>query len=356
MNRNYGIDALRIISMIMIVSLHVLGHGAILDSAMPLSERYEFFWFIEIMCYCAVNCYVLISGFVGFGSKHKFSNILILWLRVMIYSVAITIAIAIIFPGTVGAKDLLLSFIPVVTGKYWFFTAYFGLFLIMPALNYLVEKMPHKRMRVLLFLIVIFLSVIPTFRQNDIFGTLNGYSMMWFIVLYIVGAYLKKYKVHENAKRYTGIAAYVICVIITWGVKYLIEIAHSHNTETMFGENILVNYCSPTILGAAIGLVIFFSKINLNKLKKVIAFMSPLAFSVYLIHDNFMIRDRFIMGRFGVITTWSPQAMVVTFIIVVLIIFFACTAIDIPRELVFKKTKLKSKIQRLEEKLLDKEE
>ena len=37
--RNYGIDLLRIVSMFMVVVLHVVGHGDILDATDEASEK-----------------------------------------------------------------------------------------------------------------------------------------------------------------------------------------------------------------------------------------------------------------------------------------------------------------------------
>lgn len=73
--RNYGIDFLRIISMFMIVILHILGNGGILASVQIGSSNYHLAWILEIASYCAVNCYALISGYVGIYSVHKYSNI-----------------------------------------------------------------------------------------------------------------------------------------------------------------------------------------------------------------------------------------------------------------------------------------
>ena len=56
-DRNYGIDSLRIISMIMITMLHIIGHGGILDSEKAFSAKYEIIWFIELLAYCSVNNY-----------------------------------------------------------------------------------------------------------------------------------------------------------------------------------------------------------------------------------------------------------------------------------------------------------
>ena len=62
--RNIGIDLLKIVSMLMIVTLHMLGHGGVLDNMPPMSRCYQVAWLIEIACYGAVNCYALASGFL----------------------------------------------------------------------------------------------------------------------------------------------------------------------------------------------------------------------------------------------------------------------------------------------------
>lgn len=65
--RNYGIDLLRIVTMFMIVNLHVYWYGEILwsNKLYFFSVKYNIVWLLEIICYVAVNCYALISGFVG---------------------------------------------------------------------------------------------------------------------------------------------------------------------------------------------------------------------------------------------------------------------------------------------------
>lgn len=74
-DRNYGIDLLRIVSMAMIVVLHVLGHGKLLESVEAGSPKYYVLWFMETMAYCSVNCYGLVSGYVGYGKRFKLSNL-----------------------------------------------------------------------------------------------------------------------------------------------------------------------------------------------------------------------------------------------------------------------------------------
>lgn len=90
--RNVGIDGLRIIAMFMVVILHTLGQGGVLSASTTLSTQYETAWFLEIVAYCAVNCYAIISGYVGVTAKYRCSNMAVLWLRVVFYTVLITLA------------------------------------------------------------------------------------------------------------------------------------------------------------------------------------------------------------------------------------------------------------------------
>ena len=99
--RNYGIDLLRILAMFMIVMLHVLGRGGILENATIFSAHYKIAWLLEVICYGAVNIYALISGYVGFRAKHKYVNIIMLWLQVIFYTVSITILFRNVWNNTV---------------------------------------------------------------------------------------------------------------------------------------------------------------------------------------------------------------------------------------------------------------
>ena len=77
MKRNYGIDALRILSMFMVVVLHVLGQGGMLSGSEPGSLKYWTLWFLEIACFCATDCFALISGYVMYKSKPRLSRAVI---------------------------------------------------------------------------------------------------------------------------------------------------------------------------------------------------------------------------------------------------------------------------------------
>ena len=135
--RNYGIDLLRCFAMIMIVMLHTLSRSGLLTETEVASFKYEVVWFIEIFCYCAVDCFVIISGYVGLRSKFRISRILLLWLQVVFYNALLTVVVQGI-SGELNTVSVLRAFLPVSTDAYWFFTQYFALCFFMPLINKLV--------------------------------------------------------------------------------------------------------------------------------------------------------------------------------------------------------------------------
>lgn len=77
--------------MFMVVILYVVGHGGILDKTLGLTVKGEIAWFFQIACFCAVNCYALISGFVAIQSKRKWHTFVSLWFQVVFYCLLINI-------------------------------------------------------------------------------------------------------------------------------------------------------------------------------------------------------------------------------------------------------------------------
>lgn len=217
--RNTGIELLRIVSMIMIGVLHILGHGNILFSEELSQGSYKTVWFMEIACFCAVNCYALISGYVGITAVFRYTRLVTTHLRVIFYSVVITLIFAISMPGIVGKEQIRAALFPVINQSYWYYTAYFALFLLIPYLNYLAQGLSREQYRTLIIVVITLFSVLPTISGTDIFRLHDGYSVFWLIVMYLLGAYIKKYEDSFLKHSYVAFILYVICVLVTWSNK-----------------------------------------------------------------------------------------------------------------------------------------
>lgn len=342
--RNYGIDLLRIVTMFMIVNLHVFWYGGILKSENLyfLSAKYNIVWILEIICYVAVNCYALISGFVGIESRYKYSNIVLLWLRVVFYSISLYLIGCIFGIVDFNFKTLVTFCFPVVNSKYWYFTAYFCLFFFIPILNSALENMEYKLLRNSIIMIIIIISVLPFIYAGDIFLTRNGSSFVWLMVLYLIGGFIKKYNLHNKFSNSSMIILFAFCIILELASAYLTSYLDLKGvTDFKFT---LISYTSSTMLLSGISLLIIFSKLKVKSWRKIIAFLSPLCFSVYLIHEHEVFNKRFIVGKSATFLNYSTLKMLLYIIITDIAIFVGCIFIDYFREKLFKKLELKKRL------------
>lgn len=343
--RNYGIDLLRLISMFMVVGLHVLGQGGILNNTQPLSLKGEIFYFLEITCYCSVNVFAIISGFVGLKASHKYSNLINLCLQLIFYSVILTgiYLITSISSGVaISLKRLFVfSFPSVFSMSMWYFSAYFCLFFFMPILNLIIENAPRKVLKTsAVFIIIVFCCI---GRLSTKVANLNGgYSVLWLAVLYLLGAYIKKYELLSKLSPLKCLIGFFSCVVLT----SISRIVLFNISRIVFGEggrgtNLLVAYTSPTILLSAIFLVCLFIKIKVgNKAKNIIAFLSPMAFGVYLIHCHPVIYLSF-ENAFSWVALEPIYFGLFIAIGIAFIIFVLCLFFDWVRLLLFKVCKVK---------------
>lgn len=80
MERNYGIDLLRLVFMFMVCLYHTLGHGGILKASSG-TEGYKAFWFFEIISCCAIDGFAVISGYTASVRSHKYFKIVDMWFQ-----------------------------------------------------------------------------------------------------------------------------------------------------------------------------------------------------------------------------------------------------------------------------------
>lgn len=336
--RYYGIDLLRIISMIFVVMLHVIGQGGIWSANERLSVNYEVVRFLEICAYCAVDCYALISGYVGYEAKFKYRNIIYLCLQVYFYIIVITALFSAFSPILVTMEDFKHAISPLRFDLYWYFTAYFGMFFFIPFMNSLIKGLEKSSVKRLVTTLIIIFSILPTYFHNDLFKEERGFSVWWLMVMYLIGASIKKYHIEEKITTLKCLGGYIGCVMVTW----LYKLAAEYLTKIFYGKvqesSVLVNYISPTILFSGIFLLLLFSKLSFkNTFCKIIAFFSPLTFSVYLIHAEPLIWNHVIKGRFTVYANYHPLLLILAVLVTSFMIWLICSLIDLPRSFLFKK-------------------
>ena len=352
--RNYGIDLLRMVSMFLVIILHILGAGGILNATDGLRMHHALAWFLEICAFCAVNCYALISGYASVGSKYKFSNIINLWLQVFFYNFIFYIIFAILGWESISLRNVLGVFFPVLTESYWYFTAYFCLFLFIPFLNLALEKIPKKTLKTFIVLGILFLSIFPTIIRRDIFITNGGYSAFWLMFLYLIGGYLKKYGFLSNLSGWKLFVGYICCVVFTFISKFFIADLNILFFNEVRYDWMFIGYTSPSILFSAIFLLLLFSKLSVERFKKIISFFAPLSFAVYLIHSNKLFGLKFWNNKFIFLTRFNPFIMIFIVVAIACFIYVICSFIDVIRKKIFDMLKVKERISLIDTKYLKK--
>lgn len=354
--RHYGIDALRILSMFMIVSLHILGKGGVLENTVLFSKQYHAAWFLETAAFCAVNCFALCSGFVGIQSKFRYSRIVLLWLQVIFYTLTIALLFSILSPELVTKDSWFNSFFPIMTGQYWYMTAYFGMFFFIPLLNSIVDTVPRRQMKFFMLAVFVLFCTLPNILQADPFQLNGGYSMLWLCILYIIGGYIQKYDIIDLMKRRTAAIGFFAAVFFTWASKIAIErITLHYFAEPEFGSTFL-DYTSPTILLAAICLFIFFAKTEYrNKaVTKIISVFAPAALGVYIIHVNPFLFHHHLKGFAASFANDNFIIMTIEVLGSAFIIYSICSVIDILRIKLFQLLKISEFCRNIENRIFSK--
>ncbi|WP_410504825.1 acyltransferase family protein [Ligilactobacillus salivarius] len=335
--RNYGIDLLRIVAMYMIVLYHCLLLGGAITKATQIgigSINYDISWLLDTLCYCAVNCYALISGYVGVKSKFKLQNIIKLWFQVLFYSVVLNIIIWVTIPNVPINKGLLIQMLmPISFERYWYFSAYFILFAFMPFLNLLLNNLDKSMATKLLITLILVCSFGETFifRAKTFLSLQSGYSAPWLIILYLIGGYIKLYgwKFWKHDK-----TVYFSMAILSFAVFLLLGGEQSHG-------RVLINYPAPTMLFMGIALLNIFSKLSLNsRIIQGVKLFAPLTFGVYLIHIHPFVAEYLFKDRFADIALNSPVMFIGKIVIFSLCIYLICSVIELVRAKLFELLKL----------------
>ncbi|HEX2868881.1 MAG TPA: acyltransferase [Ignavibacteriales bacterium] len=331
--RANNIELLRIIAMLMIVSHHFVFHGEALRQTAVFSVNWFFSWTVEAVSVAAVNCYVLISGYFLVTSRFKVKKLIRLWLEVLFYSAGIYLLLTGLGLEHFSIRHLAGAFLPVLTNQYWFATVYIAMYIFSPFLNISINALSKRQFLNLLIILFAMLSIWPTVLP---FGysldRTNGYSIIQFVFLYFIGAYLRLHWNYELKKGYY-IGAYILISIIVLASKVMF-------TYLGLEEGIsylLFEYNSVTIVLSSVMLFLFFRSISLKNalLNKLIGSVSVLTFGVYLIHDNVHVQGMLYKKVFHTGLFMNTPLFIPLAVGSVVGIFTACICIDAVRKKIF---------------------
>lgn len=346
--RNMGIELFRVFSMILVVMLHVLGHGGVYSHTDFLSENYKVAWFLETLAYCSVNCYALISGYANIKADFKFRRIVYLWLEVVVLNVGLTAIMHYFVPTAEVTSDYWLrAFFPLTKRAFWYFCAYFFMFPLIPVLNkgiQLLKKHQHIIVIIMLQLPTIFRIIV----RKDNYNLGSGYSAYWLICLYVIGAYFRLYGAPKWAKWFVTLPTFFIATFAAWGHKIGIETKYAEglidkDSELYSIRGLLISYISPCMVIMAVSLMLFFMNIKIKGRvgKAIVSNLGKATFGVFILHVGaaFWYYKDF-WQQFNKYADYPATKMVLCVIGATLAIYFVASIISIARIYLFKLLKI----------------
>lgn len=348
--RNIGLDCLRFISMLMIIFLHYLNRGGLLDIKNTGNIYHIIYYFIEALSIIAVNCYVLISGYFLIKSKFKWKKVLQLWLEILFYSIFIYFIIVVSGLKELDIKGIIKSFFPIITKQYWFINIYLVMYILSPFLNKLINSMSKKEYQKLLLILLICFSIISILPAAYTLDSSRGYGIIWFICLYLIAGYIRIYDIPKKLKlnkNFYFLLLYLIFAIMVAAGMLLLDSVSDYLGKENLREKFL-QYNNIFVLMESIALFMYFKQLNIksSKLIKLIEFIVPLTLAVYLIHEQSQLRTVLYNKILHTEICYHNPYGILIVIGSVLAIFIVCITIEFIRQKILKGIKILLKTEK----------
>ena len=306
-NRQSNIEALRLLSMLMVLNLHSFWgyeHGTGILQAVD--------FFRESTSICAVNAFLIISGY--FSIKWKFKSFFNLIFQLFFYAFGVYALAAAIGVIDFSTKEFLMNATCIY--KHWgFITAYVLLYMLSPMLNALSEKLTTKE----LFLTIIVLYASEWLITRDC-GSMN------YGILYLIGRFIQKSdavnRLEMNASKSYWLTTILIFVLVYISYIFL----HFTTAEKMQGFVFGYNYSGPFVILQAVFLFLVFARMNFTS--KFINWCSASCLSIFLIHMHPSIKY---IGYYSFTESLYDLPVlqhIGVLLLLIISVFFGCILID----------------------------
>ena len=278
--RESNIELLRILTICGVVMLHYNGNIA-LGLVTEGTANYYLLQFLEILFICAVNLFVLISGyFLSTNNNRKTIKALELVVQVMAIGIG-KYLISVLLGGPFSLRALAGAAIP----NNYYVTLYLAVYLLSPYINLAISRLSDKKLGVMVGLCGVLFALWPTVLDmvyaftghnfNGMYptnsgGSQYGYSFLNFALMYLLGAYLRRIGPGRAGRDALGAVA-CIGILFVW---------------QMFCAPVARAYCNPFVILLAVCIFRLFTHIHIQS--RVINTLAKGAFTCFLLHDYFL--------------------------------------------------------------------
>lgn len=285
MTRNSSFELLRLILMAMVVLHHSILFGVGLTGIMSLPPDLEAAppraWWpmaigMEYICICAVDCFILISGY--FGIRTSLSKIATLLFALLFYAFTLN---AVPYAMEGDFHSALRSMLFLSHSSYWFVIDYLFLMAFTPLINEAFETKPAAFVYTFtgaLAIISIYFGFLWEHQVNS-----DGYTLMQFIFMYCIGRIIR----HNDIRigKVKALAAYIGIAVLAAAIMYIL----AYSGDYLKAGKVL-RYNDPLVITSAILLMLIFKDLRFES--RIINRIARSAFGIYLFHSSIFVSER----------------------------------------------------------------
>ena len=328
-HRHSGMELLRILAMALVVLTHTdfwaLGSPTASMCATDMT-RAAYQYYVEFISIICVNCFIFISGWFAIKPSLKgFTNLIF---QILFYNLLIYLICAL--SGSVlwsvrGFVEHLNVFV------HWFLAAYIALYLLSPILNIFIEK-AGKHQAMLTVGLFVALDVLLGWAK-DYLSFLGGYSLLHFMVIYLIARYIRVYggRWFSLDKKWDA----TIYLVITLLTPTIVIASYYLAPPIWYYSSLLFWYNNPLVIVISVYFCLFFSKLNFSS--RLVNFVGASSFAVYLIHTDTLVRD-WCIGDYsrGIFFTHDLFYFTGAILLLIVVLFVIAVIIDQIRLLAWK--------------------
>lgn len=337
--RQSNFELMRISSMIMIVLWHIIIHGHLIDNTNGGINL--FLNLILCICIVHVNSFVLVTGYFQYDKDFSLRKFFKLFNMQWFYKAIIVLLLSFLGILSFSKVEILRELLPIGSfNNYWFMNCYLVLYLISPFLNKFIKYINQSDFRKCLLICFLLFSIIAYATNN---ATVNngGSTIIQFVFLYLLGAYLHKYPIKDNfhfinyskeKRQLIFLFGYIFFTFVNFLLlSFSMHLSSFDNQGLQTISNYIFNsrygYSNPIVIIQTICYFLYFETITIKS--KLVNVISSATLGIYLIHDNSYIRTiiyKFLNIDKGGIMTFNQ--CIVSMLFGTFVIFICCLLVE----------------------------
>lgn len=275
---------------------------------------------IHGICWCAVNTFILISGYFSIRPKAKsFFN---LYLVCAFYAGLLYVIHLYLSGGGLNRWVVYNTLMPFglwkTSTEWWFIPQYMILYLIAPVINKAIDHMSKHEMQMSLVAMSVVVFYFGWWRHME--WAEDGYNFINFVYLYFIGRYIALY--HTKSVPFVanggGAILWLIFGMFVGCIDWMDSKFEIYSPLVWYNSQ----YNTPLCIAAAISLFLAFESLPM-KHNKVINWFAASALPIYLVHNCKYLRDYFydsITYLYDMYTGWGALGIMLAISIGIMLV------------------------------------